>query len=140
VGNTSKWLNCAGEPSPPDNFAATRPTPSASCGARCARRPCPGGSEGLDAAEHATRHVRAERPGGRSAGVKPIGNRIADFACPARKLVVELDGGQHADSADDDRRAAELARHGYRVIRFWNNDVLQNPDGVMDAIRRGLDQ
>jgi very-short-patch-repair endonuclease len=49
----------------------------------------------------------------------PIGRRIADFACPARKLVVEIDGGQHGDqSAADDRRSDELAQYGYRVVRF----------------------
>ncbi len=58
----------------------------------------------------------------------PIGRRIADFACPARKLAIELDGGQHAEGgAEDTARSAELAAHGYRVIRFWNNEVLENP-------------
>jgi very-short-patch-repair endonuclease len=69
----------------------------------------------------------------------PIGNRIADFACPARKLVIELDGGQHAERmAEDEQRSAELARHGYRVLRFWNNDVLDNLEGVLETIERAL--
>jgi very-short-patch-repair endonuclease len=65
----------------------------------------------------------------------PIGRRIADFACPARKLVIELDGGQHdALQEADERRVEELATHGYRVVRFWNNDVMENLDGVLEAI------
>jgi very-short-patch-repair endonuclease len=70
----------------------------------------------------------------------PIGRRIADFACPACKLVIELDGGQHAERTEaDDRRAAELARYGYRVIRFWNNDVLENLEDVLNTIRFELE-
>jgi BirA family biotin operon repressor/biotin-[acetyl-CoA-carboxylase] ligase len=69
----------------------------------------------------------------------PIGRRIADFACPARKLVIELDGGQHAEAAADATRTAEIAAHGYRVIRFWNNEVLENLDGVMETIRRACE-
>ncbi len=54
--------------------------------------------------------------------------------------MIELDGGQHADAADaDDKRTGELASFGYRVIRFWNNDVLDNLEGVMNAIRRELE-
>jgi very-short-patch-repair endonuclease len=65
----------------------------------------------------------------------PIGRRVADFACPSRKLVIELDGGQHVtESGSDKVRTAELARYGYRVIRFWNNDVLSNTEGVIAAI------
>ncbi|HXY98533.1 MAG TPA: DUF559 domain-containing protein [Stellaceae bacterium] len=70
----------------------------------------------------------------------PIGLRIADFACPAGKLVIELDGSQHAERMDaDDRRTAELMLHGYRVIRFWNNDVLDNLDGVLETIHHALE-
>jgi len=62
----------------------------------------------------------------------PIGRRIADFACPARKLVIELDGGQHAaEWTQDMARSAELAGYGYRVIRFWNSEVIENLDGVL---------
>ena len=71
----------------------------------------------------------------------PIGRRIADFACPAGKLVIELDGGQHAEHADADAvRTAELTRHGWRAIRFWNRDVLDNIDGVLETIVRELER
>ncbi|HET7882584.1 MAG TPA: DUF559 domain-containing protein [Acetobacteraceae bacterium] len=69
----------------------------------------------------------------------PIGTRIADFACPEGKLVIELDGGQHAErTVPDEARSAELAHHGYRVIRFWNNEVYENLDGVVQVILRKL--
>ena len=69
----------------------------------------------------------------------PVGDRVVDFACPARKLAIELDGGQHAERVTEDKqRSAELAQHGYRVLRFWNNDVLDNLDGVLETIARAL--
>jgi len=53
--------------------------------------------------------------------------------------VIELDGGQHvSESAADDERTKQIERHGYRVIRFWNHDVLGNMDGVMETIVREL--
>jgi len=64
----------------------------------------------------------------------PIGNYIADFVCHERKLIVEVDGGQHAESARDVERDRWLAQAGYRVLRYWNNDVLKNPNGVLEAI------
>ncbi|MDE2165644.1 MAG: endonuclease domain-containing protein [Alphaproteobacteria bacterium] len=68
-----------------------------------------------------------------------IGHYIVDFACPLRRLVVELDGGQHAAQASSDAaRSRTLAAHGYRVIRFWNNDVNDNLPGVLAAIESAL--
>lgn len=69
----------------------------------------------------------------------PIGGHIADFAIPAHKLVIEIDGGQHALRAEvDAARSEALRRHGYRVIRFWNHDVLGNLEGVLLVILREL--
>jgi very-short-patch-repair endonuclease len=65
----------------------------------------------------------------------PLGPYVADFLCFDAKLIVEVDGGQHASAIDaDEERSAWLAKNGYRVIRFWNNDVLENVDGVLDEI------
>jgi len=69
----------------------------------------------------------------------PIGTRLADFAGPEGKLVIELDGGQHAErTAADGARSAELTRCGYRVIRFWNNEVYENLEGVVQVILQAL--
>jgi very-short-patch-repair endonuclease len=68
----------------------------------------------------------------------PIGIFVADFVCIERRLIIELDGGQHADSADDARRTAWLEDHGWRVIRFWNNDVLTGTEGVLEVILQAL--
>ena len=59
-----------------------------------------------------------------------IGPYIVDFLCPAHRLIVEVDGGQHNGAVYDDGRDAWLARQGYRVLRFWNTDVLRESDGV----------
>jgi very-short-patch-repair endonuclease len=65
----------------------------------------------------------------------PIGGFIADFAIVSHKLIIEIDGGQHTGAvAADAQRTRELNARGYRVIRFWNNDVLENLDGVLETI------
>ncbi|MGE3934197.1 MAG: endonuclease domain-containing protein [Rhodospirillaceae bacterium] len=70
----------------------------------------------------------------------PICGYVADFACPARRPVVELDGGQHAAMLDEDeQRTGALAEHGYRVVRFWNNEVLGNLPGVLAVIQCDLE-
>jgi very-short-patch-repair endonuclease len=68
----------------------------------------------------------------------PIGPHVADFACRSLRLVIELDGGQHADNPADIERTKLIEAHGYRVIRFWNNDVLGNTDGVLETIRQEI--
>ena len=68
----------------------------------------------------------------------PIGPYIADFACRSAKLVIELDGGQHAESPTDAGRTRLIEVYGYIVLRFWNSDVLDNIEGVLEAIRREL--
>jgi very-short-patch-repair endonuclease len=65
-----------------------------------------------------------------------IGPYIADFACHQLKLVIELDGGQHGSQIEkDSARTVRLESEGYRVLRFWNNDVLSNIDGVLTEIQ-----
>jgi very-short-patch-repair endonuclease len=64
----------------------------------------------------------------------PIGNYIADFACFELRLILEVDGGQHADSTSDEQRDRWFAANGFRVLRFWNNEVLSNLSGVLERI------
>jgi very-short-patch-repair endonuclease len=68
-----------------------------------------------------------------------IGPYIADFACRDRKLIVELDGGQHSENNRDRMRDAFLAAEGYKVLRYWNNDVMTNRDGVLAVILAALE-
>ena len=64
-----------------------------------------------------------------------IGGYIADFVCHAKRIVVEVDGSQHGPrSAIDEERTKALMAHGYQVLRYWNNDVLTNIDGVLEDI------
>ena len=69
----------------------------------------------------------------------PLGRFVVDFACLEHRLIVEADGGQHADSDDDRRRTAWLERRGWRVVRFWNNDILANPAGVEEVVLQELE-
>src|SRR5215510_26634 len=68
----------------------------------------------------------------------PIGDFIVDFACTEHGLVVEIDGGQHAGNTADARRTGLLESQGWTVIRFWNSDVLNNTNGVVETILRTL--
>ena len=71
----------------------------------------------------------------------PIGRHIADFAVPSHKLVIEIDGGHHANNtAQDNARTRVLAARGWRVIRFWNNDVTGNLAGVLETIATEIER
>lgn len=62
-----------------------------------------------------------------------IGNTIVDFACLEKRLIIEIDGGQHNEITDR-KRTEFLENEGYKILRFWNNDVLTNIDGVLEKI------
>ena len=94
--------------------------------------------EPTDAAKRLWSRLRAKQLGVQFTREFPIGNAIADFACRRAKLVIEVDGGQHADSSTDEVRTRMIESYGYQVIRFWNNDVLQNTDGVVLRITEAL--
>ena len=68
-----------------------------------------------------------------------IGNFIADFSARSLKLAVELDGGQHSENERDAARTRVIELHGYRVIRFWNHEVTENLDGVLQTIAREIE-
>jgi len=70
---------------------------------------------------------------------KIIGPYIVDFVCLEHFLVVELDGGQHLQSQKDELRDRALQLRGYRVLRFWNHDVLGNTQAVLEAIRLAIE-
>ena len=67
-----------------------------------------------------------------------IGGYIADFACRGAMLVIEVDGGQHCENAADAVRTGTMETLGWRVLRFWNNEVLLNPQGVVERIAEAL--
>jgi very-short-patch-repair endonuclease len=95
-----------------------------------------------DAEQRLWKHLRAHRlNGAKFRRQHPIANYIVDFVCLDASLIVELDGGQHAEQIGyDQKRDALLKQHGFTVLRFWNNDVLQNTEGVLTAILEKLDQ
>jgi len=78
-------------------------------------------------------HVRDRRLGGyKFRRQLPIGPYVVDFVCISARLIVELDGGQHAEQRRyDEGRDRYLREQGFIVLRFWNNDVLENMDGVL---------
>ena len=69
---------------------------------------------------------------------EPIGRYVVDFMCREKRLIIEVDGGQHNDSAEDSIRDQWLRDHNYRVLRFWNNEVMSNMDGVLEMIAAAL--
>jgi very-short-patch-repair endonuclease len=82
--------------------------------------------------------LRARRLDAKFRRQHPIGRYVVDLACIEARLVVEADGGQHADSASDAVRTRYLERGGWRVIRFWNSGILGNTEGVLLEIAAAL--
>ncbi len=82
---------------------------------------------------------RRQLDGARFRQQAPLGPYVVDFLCPAARLIVEVDGSQHAvEVAADSARSKWLEERGYRVIRFWNNDVGERLDAVLEAILHAL--
>ena len=94
-------------------------------------------SHQTDAEQRLWYHLRAHQfMGLKFKRQKPLGRYIVDFICLERRLIIEIDGGQHAvRTAYDNRRDAWLRERGYRVLRFWNHEVLQVLDAVLERIR-----
>jgi very-short-patch-repair endonuclease len=69
----------------------------------------------------------------------PIDGYIVDFACLKQRLIIEADGGQHAESPRDTVRDAYLEAQGFRILRFWNNDIFNNEEGVLTAVLMALE-
>ncbi|MBI5642228.1 MAG: endonuclease domain-containing protein [Deltaproteobacteria bacterium] len=69
----------------------------------------------------------------------PIDNYIADFVCFDKRLIIEVDGGQHAiEKNKDNKRDGHFIKNGFRVLRFWNNDVFENLEGILLMIREAV--
>ena len=93
--------------------------------------------EASDAERMLWRHLRARRLAGfKFRRQEVIGPYIVDLVCFHARLIIEADGGQHAEQqVYDQQRSAALAAKGYRVLRFWNNEILNDIDGVLERIR-----
>ncbi len=95
--------------------------------------------DSTDAEKMMWRSIRCSLPHLKWRRQMPIGPYFADFACFTEKLIIEPDGGQHAEALEyDATRTRHLEAQGYRVIRFWNNDVLGNIAGVIEAVAAAL--
>lgn len=95
-----------------------------------------------DAEQLLWRHFRDRQLGGyKFRRQHPIGTFVVDFVCLEKKLVIEVDGGQHAKQLESDvRRSDYLKEKGYRVLRFWNNEVLQKSESVLSVILSSLNE
>jgi very-short-patch-repair endonuclease len=91
-----------------------------------------------DAEQVLWRELRRHQLGWRFRRQFPIPPYVVDFVCIEARLIVEADGGQHSLAGDHDQRDAALQRQGWRLLRFWNNDILTNGDGVLQSIADAL--
>ena len=95
-------------------------------------------NQATDAERHLWESLRAKRTGGmKFRRQQPLGPYVVDFVNFEARLVIEVDGGQHASAEEQDReRDAWLRGKGFRVLRFWNHDIFGNREGVLDVILR----
>ena len=101
--------------------------------ARALRKNC------TDAERHLWYHLRANRLGFKFKRQVPIGEYIVDFVCLEKRLIIELDGGQHIDNQIYDKKRTDwLKTRGFKVLRFWNHDVFQQTVSVLDVIMTTL--
>ena len=93
-----------------------------------------------DAEQKLWQHIRARQMMGfKFRRQAPIGKYIVDFVCFERRLIIELDGGQHAVNQDYDHIRTEwLGSQGFKVIRFWNHDVMNNIEGIKEVVALNL--
>ncbi len=99
-------------------------------------------SNSTDAERNLWAHIRNRRlEGWKFRRQLPVGRFIVDFACAELRIIVEIDGGQHAEQIIYDlNRTKILQSKGYKVVRFWNNEVLGNIEGVLEALTLTLSQ
>jgi very-short-patch-repair endonuclease len=89
-----------------------------------------------DAERHLWKHLRTKQIEGlKFRRQEPIGSYIVDFVCFDKRVIIEADGGQHSVETDANRDAW-LSSQGFKVLRFWNHDVLMNIEGVLEVIRK----
>ncbi|MFZ3017205.1 MAG: endonuclease domain-containing protein [Gallionella sp.] len=131
--------------SPPHPEGTSAPVPSPACGRGLGRGPALNKAKTLrtnqtGAEQRLWYHLRAHRfMGLKFKRQKPMGRYIVDFVCMERRLIIEIDGGQHAEQVEyDKRRDAWLRSQGYTVLRFWNNEVMQQLEGVLEQVRCAL--
>jgi very-short-patch-repair endonuclease len=83
-------------------------------------------------------HLRLRNLGVKFRRQVPIGKYIVDFACLNRKLIIEIDGGQHLENKKDSIRDDWLESKGFKVLRFWNNEVFENIESVLEKIKEAI--
>ena len=96
--------------------------------------------ESTDTEKLLWKYLRAKRMKGyKFRRQEPIGRYIVDFVCQEKRLIIEVDGSQHSVERDRDKRRDNwLEGQGYKVLRFWNNEVLINTEGILEVIRDNL--
>jgi crossover junction endodeoxyribonuclease RuvC len=92
-----------------------------------------------EAEERVWRLLRSRQIGAKFRRQRPIEGYVVDFVSFEHRLVIEIDGGQHADPSEyEERRTRCLEANGFRILRFWNNEVMENEEGVFEQIMTAL--